>query len=120
MLQRDATLRACTFGALESAVAKGGTVEFDCSSTIAFAEPITVKAGQVVTLDGAGRSVVLDGQSSTRLFVLSEAQGKTAGASLTLIDLTLQNAKFTGAAAWKATAGTAGSNGAAGTDGTAG
>ena len=114
------TLRTCAFGALQAAVAKGGLVLFACSGTIAFTGPITVKPGRAVTLDGTGASVALDGQSSTGCSVLSAAQGKTEGANVTLIDLTLQNAKFTGTAGWTGTLGASGSNGADGLDGTNG
>ena len=57
---------------------------------IPFTQAITLSAGSM-TLDASGSSVVLDGQSKTRLFDMK-------GGTLTLVDLTLQNGAATGAA----------------------
>ncbi|MGD0167885.1 MAG: collagen-like protein, partial [Gaiellaceae bacterium] len=103
------TLTKCTFVALQKAVAVGGTVQFGCSGTIAFTQAITLSAGSV-TLDASGRSVVLDGQTKTRLFDVK-------GGALTLVDLTLQNGAVTGAKGASGAKGSKGSNGDNGADG---
>ena len=80
---------ACTFPALQAAIAAGGVIDFGCSfGTINFASPITVDGGSV-TLDASGQSVSFDGGGASRLFIV-------AGGKLTLVDLALEDAKLTG------------------------
>ena len=101
-------LKTCSYAALNAAVQKGGVILFACNGTIPFTSPISVT--KTVTIESAGYSVTLDGQSKSQIFRV------TAG-KLTLVDLTLQNAAVTGG---KGISGVAGTNGVAGTDGAGG
>ena len=105
------TLTNCTFAALQKAVAAGGVAHFACSGTIAFTQAVTVGAGNSVTLDGSGWSVVFDGKAKTRLFVVAK------GGTLTLVDLTLQDGAVTGAKGASGAKGSKGSNGDNGASG---
>lgn len=117
------TLRTCTWSALESAIAKGGTVIFACSGTIAPTTAITVSGTENLTLDAAGESVVLmghelknsGGTNTVRLFVVE-------GGSLTLDHLALEDSQVAPPAGQNGTAGMAGTNAKAATggDGTSG
>ncbi|HEV8065923.1 MAG TPA: hypothetical protein VGP46_13860, partial [Acidimicrobiales bacterium] len=98
----------CTYGALQAAVAKGGTVDFGCSGTIVFTGPIS--ASRSVTLDGAGESVSFSGDKKVQLF-------KILGGTFTIVDLTLEDGSVHGTAGTKGDKGKAGENGAWGKDG---
>ncbi|MGA7477289.1 MAG: hypothetical protein WBW47_08830, partial [Thermoplasmata archaeon] len=98
---------ACTESALSSAVALGGVVDYGASCTVPFTSAITIPSTLNVTISGNGYTVTFNGQSSTRLFVVT-------GGILAIDYVTIENGRVTGAA------GTAGTTGTAGSDGTAG
>jgi hypothetical protein len=81
----------CTEALLSAAVAKGGTITFDCgtSATITLTAPITVAMDTVI--DGGG-TVTVSGGGATRIFV---TQGDV---SFTVQRLTLSGGKLGGAA----------------------
>jgi hypothetical protein len=81
----------CTEALLDAAVAKGGTVTFDCgaSATITVKAPITVAKDTVI--DGGG-TVTVSGGGTTRIFI---TQGDV---SFTVQRLTLSDGMLTGAA----------------------
>ena len=82
----------CTEALLDAAVAKGGTVTFDCgaSATITVKAPITVAKDTVI--DGGG-TVTVSGGGATRIFI---TQGDV---SFTVQRITLSDGLLTGAAA---------------------
>ena len=92
------TLTDCTYPALASEVAAGGTVVLDCEATIPFDEPLAIPAGTTVRLDASGSSVTFDGRRRTRLFEVS--------GSLTLVNLRLVNGRVEGADGIRGVAGT--------------
>lgn len=64
------TPASCSASALESAIAAGGIITFDCGSertTIHLTSPVTLPLADV-TIDGSGR-ITIDGGDTTRLFV---------------------------------------------------
>ncbi len=80
----------CDKPSLDAALAAtpaGGTVAFGCSGTIT--DPLTL--GQDVTLDGSGQQVTLSGGG------MSTVISVTAGAAVTLNDLTIADGYATGA-----------------------
>jgi hypothetical protein len=101
------TVGACTFGALDRALAESGDIIFGCSGTISFPGPITV--AETVTISGSGGSVVFSGGHKHQLFLVS--------GELTLVDLTLAGASVTGEGGVAGRKGAAGSAGSAGKDG---
>jgi hypothetical protein len=74
-------LPTCDEAGLRAAINQGGVVTFPCDATISISSPITIS--NQVTLDATGRSVVLTGNNSTRLFQIAP------GGTLDLIHLTL-------------------------------
>jgi hypothetical protein len=73
---------------LRAAIANCGTVLLDFDGTVNITNAITISCS--VTLDASGHAVTLSGGNSNRLFNVQ------AGASLTLINLTLANAQLRG------------------------
>lgn len=81
---------SCTFAALQTAVAAGGLITFDCGvnpHTIVFTERIEVRTD--VHLDG-GDLITFDGNNSTRLFLI-DAPFNSESPHLVLEELTLAN-----------------------------
>lgn len=83
----DATVAVCNEANFDATLATvqssgGGTITFDCAGTLTFSGQKTITS--TVTIIGNG-SVIFDGNDSTRLFVVN------SGASLDLVNLTLQN-----------------------------
>ena len=116
-------LVSCTWSALQAAVAAGGTVEFGCSGTITVPSTMVIGSGESLILDGAGQSVVLQGEKPTGSpAVNTERIFKVDGGSLVLDDLTLEGAELLpapGADGQPGTNGTGGPNGS-GDNGTPG
>src|SRR4051794_39348630 len=108
------TVSKCTFAKLGAAAARGGEVRFACSGSIRFTKPIQVGSGRSLTLDGTGQSVTFDGRGRNQLFVVER------GGTLTLVKLTLTNAKATGSNGLAGKPGAAGTPGAVGPDGAIG
>ena len=102
-------LTSCSFAALKAAVATGGVIDYGCAGTITFTQAITVTTG-TTTIDGAGHAVVFDGGKSSRLF-------RVTGGALTLVDLTMRNARATGSAGPPGQTGDPGGDGATGAGG---
>lgn len=80
---RSAPVSNCDEASLRTAMALGGMVTFECDGTIVLSNTLVVASS--VTLDATGRSVVLDGNGSVRIFDV------LGGATLHLINLTLAN-----------------------------
>src|SRR5262245_48742095 len=81
----------CSAIALRSAVAMGGSDQFDCAGTtvtITLTNSITVSTD--VALDGTNQALTISGGNSTPLFIV------TSNAHLTLKNLSLINGKVTG------------------------
>jgi hypothetical protein len=77
----------CTEEELNNAIRDttvGGTITFDCDGTIKLTSPIIIRKS--LTLDGNGHTVILDGNSSVRVFFVENAQ-------VTLNHLTIINGK---------------------------
>src|ERR1700722_6309248 len=106
-----ATVKSCTYAALKTAIAGGGTITFGCSGTIVFTGgQLTIGGGKTVTLDGKGKKVALASDGNGRLFQVS-------GGHLTLEFLTLENASVVGADGKAGGSGSTGKDGDNGTDG---
>lgn len=76
-------VNSCTLAALQTALAGGGVVTFNCSGTIIFTSPWIVTAN--TTINGNGFPVTLSGGNSTYLFQVN------AGVKLSINQLTIQN-----------------------------
>ena len=111
---RPATTIPCSEKKLDSAVKKGGTIDFGAACTITITKTITIGKSANVTIQGDGFQVELAGNTAVRLFVVS-------GGTLSISGIELANGKATGSTgtngAW-GTSGTGGSQGAAGAPGT--
>ena len=83
------TVNNCTETDLQIAMAGGGTVLFACDGTITLSGTITVS--QKTVLDANGRSVVISGGQSVRLFQVNN------GVSFSVNGLTLANGAYAGA-----------------------
>lgn len=87
------TVQECGPGQLRDAIASadpGETVEFACDGTIALNDPSqTFEILKDLTLDAAGRDVVIDGTGTARLFFLS------GGGKVTMRGLTLRSGAVT-------------------------
>jgi len=75
---------------LQMALSNGTPVSFGVNGTIRLTNTILITAN--TTLDGTGRSISLDGNNAVRQFAV------TNGATLRLVNLTLINGRFVGAA----------------------
>jgi hypothetical protein len=85
----------CTQAALQTALADGGHITFDCGDdpvTITLNAPLVTSATEDIVLDGGGL-ITLDGNNSTRIlekpFTPGSQDDKTLGN-----DLTIQNMRF--------------------------
>jgi hypothetical protein len=121
-------LSSCSFTALQSAVAAGGTIDYQqsCSATSAaevrFTATLTIAAGQSVDIESNGFTVDLDGQGKHRLFTV--AGGTLALTGIDLVDGSVARGAASGgtngANGNPGSAGTSGVNGTTGAPGTAG
>ncbi len=75
------TVADCDQAHLESALAGGGTVTFDCDGTITLSNTITIAADTV--LDASGRAVTISGNGAVRVFQVN------TGVTFTAIHLTV-------------------------------
>jgi hypothetical protein len=82
-----AAITNCDSDTMQTAIAGGGTVSFQCDGTIVLTNTVTVT--NVLVLDGTGQSVTLSGAGTTRLFHIIR------GAHLSLINLTLSDGRST-------------------------
>ena len=80
---RSAVVTSCDETSLRAAIAQGGTVTFACDGVITLAD--TLGVANTLALDATGRSVVLSGNFSNRVFEV------LPGASLTLVNLTIRD-----------------------------
>src|SRR5690242_16813201 len=109
-------LTSCSFPALKSAVAAGGTVDYGVSCTsppVSFTSTITVPTGLSVDIEASGHTVTFDGGAKVRLF-------QVTGGRLTIGGISLNSAQVStasGKAGSNGAAGAAGSSGAAGANG---
>jgi predicted outer membrane repeat protein len=89
----------CTEAALDTAVAKGGVVTFDCgaSATITLTKPLVPPSTTDTVIDGGG-TVTLDGGGTTRILAFTGPGYRTTHATITLQHLDLQHGKATGTA----------------------
>src|SRR5262245_60535789 len=62
----------CNETALIEAVQKGGSIRFDCDGIISLSQPLLIVTN--LLLDATGRSVVLDGRGSNRIFDIAGAR----------------------------------------------
>jgi uncharacterized repeat protein (TIGR01451 family) len=76
---------------LNSALAGGGTVTFDCGGPVVIPITSTKVLSRSTTIDGSGQQVTLDGGGGTRLF--RTTYQLSAGLSLVFRHLTLRNAR---------------------------
>lgn len=92
-----ATFSVCTLGDLSTAItsansnAQADTINFNCSTTLTFPSEFIILndgAGNGITINSNGNTVILDGGGTTRHFAVN------IGASLTLDGFTLQNGKW--------------------------
>jgi GH24 family phage-related lysozyme (muramidase) len=117
----SATPISCDAGAIQYAIAAGGSYQFDCSGTIydpqdihGAAHPFVIPSGTDVSFQSDDESVALDGLGQTQIFIVQ------AGASLSLSGITLQNAMTVATIGESGEAGIAGTAGAIGTNGNPG
>jgi hypothetical protein len=86
---------SCTFAALQSAVATGGIITFDCGSaplTIPVTATLNLPTDKDTIIDG-GRKITLDGQSSVEILRWDSPGYRTDGNTLTVQHLAFINAK---------------------------
>ena len=85
------TVLTASEAALRAAMAGGGTVTFACDGTITLANTLTITLDTV--LDATGHQVTTSGGNAVRVFSVG------AGATLTLLNLTIANGQATSGAA---------------------
>jgi hypothetical protein len=91
------TAASCTYDALNTAVAAGGIITFDCGSdpvAIPITASLEVRTDVDTVIDG-GELVTLDGQSSVRILHYHSANFQALDTRLTLQRLRLVNGKTT-------------------------
>ena len=105
------SISTCTDSALTSAIAAGGTVVFqvDCPDLV-LGQSISIPSTLTVDIEANGHTVVLDGSSIRRHFVVN-------GGHLTIGGLTLKNGMVRGLDGVAGTAGGTGQDGSAGESG---
>ena len=81
---------SCTEAALDTALAGGGTVTFDCGGSVVIPVTAVKTLTTTTTVDGTGQQITLDGGGTTRLF---ETTYQFAPFTITLRNLTLRNAR---------------------------
>ena len=80
---RSAVVANCDETSLRAAIAQGGTVSFACDGVITITNTLAIGTG--ITVDATGRSIVVSGGNSNRVFEV------LPGASLTLVNLTIRD-----------------------------
>ena len=88
---------SCTFSALQTAVAKGGVITFDCGTdpvTIAVTATLKLRTDANTVIDGGNR-VTLDGGGAVQILNFNSANFQANENRLTLQHLTLKNGKTT-------------------------
>lgn len=86
----DGTAASCDGNALEAAITAGGTVTFNCGGAhTILANTMVVDTGNTVVVDGGGL-ITISGEDLRQIFIVS------AGASLTLNNITLSNGNWPG------------------------
>ena len=95
----------CTEAALASAVAKGGTITFNCGdhATIAIGKTLSLRTDVDTIIDGGGK-VTLDGGGKVRIMSFEHPDFRKNDAKLTLMRLSLSHGKVAGADAYAAAA----------------
>jgi hypothetical protein len=83
------TMTTCDFATLKDMVAQGGVINIDCSGTIVFTETLQVTTDTWLQVINSN-SVVLDGNSTYRLFLVSNQ------VDFKVENLTIQNGKTQG------------------------
>jgi uncharacterized repeat protein (TIGR03803 family) len=73
----------CTQGALQAALAGGGTVRFACDGTITLSH--TIEIGTNTVLDASGNQITISGSNACRVFFVD------SNVNFTLINLTIAN-----------------------------
>ena len=115
-------LTTCSFSALKSAVAAGGTVDYgtNCQSPpVSFTSTISVPSGLTVDIEASGHSVTFDGGFKVRLFEVTGGKLTIGGVTLTNAEVSTANGKA-GSTGGNGTAGKAGATGANGANGSPG
>ncbi|MFI5418851.1 MAG: hypothetical protein ACHQ2Y_08165, partial [Candidatus Lutacidiplasmatales archaeon] len=107
-------LTNCTESALASAVALGGTVQYGANCPdVLFTAPIGIGPKLTVSIVSGGYNVLLDGQSSTQLFIVS-------GGHLSITGLKLGHGFIGGSTGSSGNPGQSGASGSYGSSGSAG
>jgi hypothetical protein len=91
------TPASCSFDSLKTAVAKGGTIAFDCGSapvTIAVTSTLNVPTTMNTVIDG-GKLVTLDGGGAVQILSFNSANFQANENGLTLQHISLVNGKMT-------------------------
>ena len=91
------TAASCTFAQLNSAIAKGGIITFNCGSspvTIPVTATLNIPTDRDTVIDG-GQKVTLDGQSLVRIMSFDSANFQWNEHRLTLQHISLINGKTT-------------------------
>jgi predicted outer membrane repeat protein len=99
-LTNPTTITDCTQEGIQSALAQGGQIAFDCGDepvTIPISSPLVTSATEDTVLDGGGL-VTLDGQNTTRILEKPFTPGSEDDPTLGN-DLTIQNIRFINAKA---------------------
>jgi hypothetical protein len=89
------TAASCTFGALNTAVGKGGVITFNCGSaptTIAVTATMKLPTTKDTVIDG-GNKITLDGGHSVQILNFNSANFQASETRLTLQHISLINAK---------------------------
>ena len=115
-------LTTCSFSALKSAVAAGGSVDYgtNCQSPpVSFASTISVPSGLTVNIEANGHSVTFDGGAKVRLFEVTGGKLTIGGITLSNAEVSTANGKAgsTGGTGKTGPAGATGANGANGSPG---
>jgi hypothetical protein len=91
------TAASCTFGTLQTAVAAGGTIIFDCGRdpvTIAVTETLELPINKHTVIDG-GNKITLDGGGAVRILSFDSPNWMATDYGLTLRHIILANGKAT-------------------------
>jgi hypothetical protein len=89
------TAASCTFSALNTAVAKGGIITFNCGAdpvTIAITATMNLPTNKNTVIDGGGK-ITLDGGHAVQILSFNGPDFQTNGNGLTLQHLSLVNGK---------------------------
>jgi uncharacterized repeat protein (TIGR01451 family) len=83
------TPASCTEAALNTALAGGGTVTFNCGGAVVIPITSTKALSKSTTIDGTGQQITFDGGGTTKMFITTWQQ--TTGLNLVFRKLTLRN-----------------------------